>query len=324
MGEPATDRAARTVRAFDGVRAQMVDDSKSDLAAGESAEPVRVQAREATWTDLPRSFRFEEDVRAWQGENYLVARTLALEGDDLVGEGNVRSVWHQRAPETPADDGTAAEEPPIQISSTSMRFERDSGRLTYDGSARVVQGARTMACPQLQVQLDDNEDFERFYCEAGTTIDDGVAGNRLTGDAAIYNNAASKVRIVGDPAKLVQADGGTISARLMVYDFDTAIAEIDSVAAADADLFLTASEYFAARRVESQEGGADAGGVAEGVAGQPSPATGRRPADRPPPDGPRPDPPAGDPPPRDPPRSESNVDGGSAADTAAGDGGGSR
>ncbi len=244
------DRESREVRAVDGVRAELANDSSPDLAGNdEGAGPIRIQAETATWTDQPRQFRFETEVRAWQGENFLVSQTLGMKDGDLVASGNVRSVWHKRSPaEAVGSLAPGTEEPPVQISSTDMRFERDVGRLTYEGNAKVVQGARSMACPRLQLQLDENDDFERMFCEAGTKIDDGAAGNRLSGDTAIYNTTVGKVKILGDPVRLNQAEGGTISSRLMVYDFDTGIAEIDSVADDDAALFMTSAEYWAEKR----------------------------------------------------------------------------
>ncbi len=250
------DRVARQVRAEGGVRAEMAEDSSPDLEDSDEAQgPVRVQADSAVWTDEPREVEFRDEVRAWQGESFLVSDTLGMEEGDLLASGNVRSVWHEREPvgaATAAEDGSAAEEPqpPVQISSDDMRFDRELGRLIYDGNAKVVQGPKSMACPRLQLQMDDNEDFERMYCEAGTKIDDGEAGNRLSGDVAIFNQTVGKVKVMGEPVRMNQADGGSISARLMIYDFDTGIAEIDSVASEEADLYMSAEDYFAQRRAE--------------------------------------------------------------------------
>jgi lipopolysaccharide export system protein LptA len=180
-------------------------------------------------------------IKVRQGANFLVSQSLGFEEGVLRGEGGVRSVWHQR---TGAGAVGGEEEPPVTIAAAKMRYLERQGRLVYEGNSQVAQGGRSMRCPLLQLEMDDDQEFERMYCEGGTLIGDADEGSTISGDAAIYNTQAGKVKVMGDPVRLNQKGGGTISARLMVYDFETAIAEIDSVKDADADLFMTSSEYF--------------------------------------------------------------------------------
>jgi LPS export ABC transporter protein LptC len=234
------DREEGRARALDGVRAVLVSEGSPDLASGEDADlPVRVEARTAEWTADPRHFEFQGSVRAWQGENFLVSQTLGFEDGVLRAEGGVRSVWHER---TAGDTG--GERPPVTIASLKMRYLEGQGRLVYEGDAQVAQGGRTMRCPLMQLEMNEHQEFERMYCEGGTFIGDSEQGSQINGDAAIYNTTAGKVKVMGDPVRLNQKSGGTVSARLMVYDFATAISEIDSVKDAEADLFMTSSEYF--------------------------------------------------------------------------------
>ncbi len=235
------EREAGTAEATGGVRAEMTSGSGPDLAAGgEAKEPVRIEAERADWTAEPQSFRFEGNVRAWQEENFLVSQTLGLEGDELLADGGVRSVWQQR---TRAEEIDSAA-PPVTLSATKMRYNLEEGRVVYEGNSRIVQGGRSMSCPRLQLEIDEEDDFERMYCEGGSQILDADGGSTILGDAAIYNTSAGKVKILGNPVRLTQREGGMITARLMVYDFATAIAEIDSVKDEDGDLFLSSSEYF--------------------------------------------------------------------------------
>jgi len=229
--------------ALGGVRAEMASKSGPDLAAGKQAQdPTRIEAGRAEWTREPQEFRFDENVRAWQGENFLVTQNLAMAGDELVAEGGVRSVWQKR--DSGGAQGPVQDDGPISIVATRMRYIEPQGRLVYEGNAKIVQGGRSMGCPLLQLEMNEGQDFERMYCEGGTLIADDDGGSRIAGTAAIYNTQAGKVKVLGEPVRLTQSTGGTISARLMVYDFGTAIAEVDSVKDEDADLFMTASEYF--------------------------------------------------------------------------------
>lgn len=264
------DRAAGRAEATDGVRAELVRGSGPDLAAG-AEEPVRIEAARADWTAEPREFRFQGDVRAWQEENFLVSESLGLAGEELVADGGVRSVWHRR---TAAEED--ADEPPVTVSAARMRYNIDEGRVVYEGSAQIVQGGRSMRCPRLQLEVGETDEFERMYCEGGSQIVDGDGGSNITGDAAIYNTDAGKVKVFGDPVRLSQPGGGTISARLVVYDFDTAIAEIDSVKDEYADLFMSSSEYFQqfgytqfGSAVPPPAGGEATGGATDPVTGLP-------------------------------------------------------
>lgn len=237
-------RDSGRAEALGGVRAAMAAKSGPDLASdGQVEQPVRIEAARAEWTKDPETFLFDDNVRAWQGENFLVAQSLAMMDDELVADGGVRSVWHQRT-SAAGGEGEPDDAGPISIAAQRMRYIEPQGRLVYEGSARIAQGGRSMSCPLLQLEMNDDQEFERMYCEGGTQIGDEEGGSQIRGNAAIYNTAESKVKILGEPVTLNQASGGTISARLMVYDFETAIAEVDSVKDEDADLFMTSSEYF--------------------------------------------------------------------------------
>jgi len=237
------DQSVGVAQALGGVRAEIISESAADLDIAEDPElPVQIEARRAEWHRQPPSFEFVEDVRAWQGENFLISQALGVEDEELVATGGVRSVWHKRAPADALESGEP--DPPISIASKNMTYSPDEGRLVYQGDAALVQGGRSMRCPLLQLEINDADEFERMYCEGGTQIGDSDAGSRISGMAAIYNSAASKVKVLGEPVNITQGTGGTINARLIVYDFETAIAEIDSVKDEHADLFLTASEYF--------------------------------------------------------------------------------
>ena len=63
------------------------------LSKGEG--PVHVESQEAFWRQQPSSFLFRGDVRAWRGENLLLAPELRgdREADQLVATGGVKTLW---------------------------------------------------------------------------------------------------------------------------------------------------------------------------------------------------------------------------------------
>ena len=105
------ERGNGLLHAEGGVRALARDAADvgldgTPLAGGGGAEgPVRVESEEAFWRDDPRSALFRGQVRAWRGDNLLLADVLRAdqEGSDqkVTAGGGVRTVWIP-APAEPA------------------------------------------------------------------------------------------------------------------------------------------------------------------------------------------------------------------------------
>ncbi|MEE8525038.1 MAG: LPS export ABC transporter periplasmic protein LptC, partial [Thermoanaerobaculia bacterium] len=79
-----------------GVRALLkTNEAFAETPLGRGDEPVRIESAEATWTETPPTFSFRGGVRAWQGQNLLLADQLR--GDEskqeLAASGGVSTVW---------------------------------------------------------------------------------------------------------------------------------------------------------------------------------------------------------------------------------------
>ena len=102
--------ADQLVHAVEGVHAIIQQASDANLAGsvlGEGKGPVMVQSTEAYWQRPQATFIFRGDVRAWRGDNLLLAPELQGErlaqGDQLAASGGVKTVWlpgqqEERAP----------------------------------------------------------------------------------------------------------------------------------------------------------------------------------------------------------------------------------
>lgn len=239
----AIDLEAGEVRALDGVRADMEEQGGFALApSGEAEEPLHVVAEQARWR-RDEGFQFEQSVRAWQGPNYLLAQTLGGDGDEFVATGPVKTVWETVKRGQPDEAGgpeagePAAPPAPLEVTAQRLRYERASRLLVYEGSARARQGQAHMLCREIRLHLDTGNELELMECLGPVQIDDPESGNKVTGQAAEYRPELDKVRVTGDPVRLIDRQGAQFEGRAMFYDLATGTAELDSRAGGAEDPF---------------------------------------------------------------------------------------
>lgn len=193
----------------------------SPLAAGEG--PIRVESAEAFLRQSPRAFLFRGDVRAWRGENLLLADELmGDEGESkLEAKGSVRTLWH---PEEEAEG--EAPPVPLEVKADEMVYQQRQGTLIYRGSVRSVQGERVVTCDLLTVELDENRRAERLIAEGEVLIHDQAGERTLSGDRARYEPGGQVVEVEGEEVVMKDGQGGEVTGKRLVYHFDTGVAEV--------------------------------------------------------------------------------------------------
>ncbi len=199
-----------------GVRASGLDRSGVELAAGDDRAPVLVTADRANWTEEPSEVVFRGQVRAWQGESFLLADQLRSldDGARLVGEGAVKTVWKPRA-----DDPEGRS--PIDVDAEEFVYQREERRLDYSGKVRAHEAGRTLRCNDLEILLDAERRIDSLRCEGDAVVDDPVNGRIVRGSEAIYTPGDRLVLISGEPVVLEQRDGTEMEGRRLRYDLDT-------------------------------------------------------------------------------------------------------
>lgn len=230
------DRNVGLVNARGGVRATMRDASEVGLAGsplGEGEGPVRVEAAEAWWRNDPRSVLFRGDVRAWRDESLLLAASVRADRsgtrDRLTAEGSVRTVWVQTPDGGGGGGGGGAAAPmPVEVTSRTLLYDQGADELVYEGDVRAEQGARTLTCPRLLVELvAGGGKAERMNCSGGATeLVDGESGNTARGTVAVYDLGSRTVTMRGDPVTFSRSDGSQIQGALVVYDLATGTARV--------------------------------------------------------------------------------------------------
>lgn len=269
------DPETSQVHAVDGVRTDMEQTNGVRIGVGAEGrdEPVHVVSNEATY-DPVDGFRFVDDVRAWQGRNYMLARTFGGTAERVTAEGSVKTVWHDAAqpvaagtdePET--ETGPTSDEPdtdsegndaegggnplihrkeadaddaaqPLEVFAQQLVWENDSGVVEYQGAARAQQGRRNMRCANIRVHLAEDNEVELMECDGPVQIEDPVGGNKVYGDAAEYRPGGDNVLVLGDPVRLVETSGAEFKGKAMRYDFTTGRAELDSLSGRETRPFV--------------------------------------------------------------------------------------
>ena len=234
------EQASGLLRAEGGVRATLIEEEAvglegSPLGAGEG--PVRIESETAFWREEPPAALFRGEVRAWRGDSLLLAAELRGDRDGgaevLTAGGGVRTVWTGRAGED-GGEGTAGgpdgPEEPIEVSARTMVYRRPAGSprgtVVYSGAVTSEQGERTLACEELEIELDDDGRAERMTCTGAVRLEDRATGNVAAGERAVYDLGGRAIEITGDPVKLTKGDGGAVEGRRVLYEVDAGRARV--------------------------------------------------------------------------------------------------
>lgn len=207
------------VNARGGVKAllQKVEETAlagTPLSQGEG--PVHVESAEAFWRQQPSSFLFRGDVRAWRGENLLLAPELRgdKEADQLTGTGGVKTLWYP-APDPKAAKATRPS--PVQVAANDLNFQNGKGVLIYTGNVRVDQEGKTLSCQRLEVTLGKDRQAEEMTCTGDAKVNDPKASRRIEGQRALYHVALKQVEVFGDPVVMVDKEGNQVRGRRVLY-----------------------------------------------------------------------------------------------------------
>ncbi|HKI01672.1 MAG TPA: LPS export ABC transporter periplasmic protein LptC [Thermoanaerobaculia bacterium] len=203
----------------------------------EGEGPVHVESQEAFWKQQPSSFLFRGDVRAWRGDNLLLAPELKgdKEADLLTATGGVKTLWfpskEQQAakPARAANKGNAAAagpRKPIQVVASDMSFQQTAGKLLYTGNVRVDQEGKTLACQRLEVDLGEKHQAETMTCTGDTKVNDPKVGRRIEGQRAVYHVDQRQVDVFGDPVVMSDREGNTVRGKRALYFIDDGRVEI--------------------------------------------------------------------------------------------------
>jgi LPS export ABC transporter protein LptC/lipopolysaccharide transport protein LptA len=218
------------VHARAGVKAMLQKVEETALAGtplSEGEGPVHVESQEAFWRQEPSSFLFRGDVRAWRGENLLLAPELKGDkaADQLTATGGVKTLWFPT--EKQAKGKPAGQRPSmVQVVAREMNYQDQKGVLVYTGNVRVDQEGKTLACQRLEVEMDAEHQAETMTCTGDTKVNDPKVGRRIEGQRAVYHVGRRQVDVFGDPVVMSDKEGNQVRGRRAVYYIDDGKVEV--------------------------------------------------------------------------------------------------
>jgi len=230
------DSQSQEVRAGSPAKAILFQGSGSGVAPGGSTtgEPIRIEGSEAIWSDVAGTVSFSGEVRAWQGENFLLSDKLTgeLTTSRLIASGGVKTVWRPAETDGTEDgeDGLTSKLPaePLEVTANDLVYDQTARILTYSGEARAVQAKKIMLCQEIQVHLSEEDEFDEIICVESARLEDGETGHVVTGDRMVYRPDDERATVTGNPVVMIDGKGGRIQGKELIYDFVTGTARVRS------------------------------------------------------------------------------------------------
>jgi lipopolysaccharide transport protein LptA/LPS export ABC transporter protein LptC len=218
------------VNARGGVKALLTKVEETEMSGTPIASgqgPVHVESQEGFWRQQPSSFIFRGDVRAWQGDNLLLAPELRGDkaADQLTATGGVKTLYYptQEQSQKAGTGGAAkpgAKPTPIQASASELQYTQKSGVLIYTGSVRVDQEGKTITCQKMEVDLGADHQAKTMICTGDVKVNDPKVGRKIEGQKAVYQTGQRQVEITGEPVVMNDREGNQVRGKRVLYYVD--------------------------------------------------------------------------------------------------------
>lgn len=215
------------VNARGGVKALLTKVEETEISGTPIASgqgPVHVESQEAFWRQQPSSFIFRGDVRAWQGDNLLLAPELRGDktADQLTATGGVKTLFYPTQEQAQKSGGAkpGAKPTPIQASASDLQYTQKSGVLIYTGNVRVDQEGKTITCQKMEVDLGADHQAKTMICTGDVKVNDPKVGRKIEGQKAVYQTGQRQVEITGEPVVMSDREGNQVRGKRVLYYVD--------------------------------------------------------------------------------------------------------
>ncbi|HEY4587611.1 MAG TPA: LptA/OstA family protein, partial [Thermoanaerobaculia bacterium] len=173
---------------------------------------------------------FRGDVRAWQGDNLLLAPELRGDkaADQLTATGGVKTLYYPTQEQSQkastggpgAKPAPAAKPTPIQASASELQYTQKSGVLIYTGNVRVDQEGKTITCQKMEVDLGADHQAKTMICTGDVKVNDPKVGRKIAGQKAVYQTGQRQVEITGAPVVMNDKEGNQVRGKRVLYYVD--------------------------------------------------------------------------------------------------------
>src|SRR4051794_3090965 len=216
------------VNARGGVKALLTKVEETEMSGTPIASgqgPVHVESQEGFWRQQPSSFIFRGDVRAWQGDNLLLAPELRgdKEADQLTATGGGKTLYYptqEQSQKASTGAKPAAKPTPIQASASELQYTQKSGVLIYTGNVRVDQEGKTITCQKMEVDLGADHQAKTMICTGDVKVNDPKVGRKIAGQKAVYQTGQRQVEITGAPVVMNDKEGNQVRGKRVLYYVD--------------------------------------------------------------------------------------------------------
>lgn len=214
-----------------GVRARL-DDAEDSALGGTplgsdpkgGGGPLRVEAEEGFFRDQPRAFLFRRRVRAWRGDDLLLADELRGDEDEgrVTATGGVRTLF---TPEERTGDGKEAGfAAPLEVEAEELVYRRRERLLHYTGDVVAKQEGRTVTCREMDVELAEEGGIARVVSTGDVRVVEPEEGRTLEGQRAVYRPDERTIVVeAAEGAKVTLRDrqGNVLEGPRMEYDLES-------------------------------------------------------------------------------------------------------
>ncbi len=155
------------------------------------------------------------NVRAWQGENVLRARSLALDdaARTLRAEGDVSVVLRRRKPGL---EGKGSIET-LTATGDVLTHREDERLVRMEGKATVVSGTFVIKADVTDFHLGPDRTLESAEARGGVVLEDRALSRRGDGTRASWLPQADSISLEGSPATALDGKGNKVSGAVLTF-----------------------------------------------------------------------------------------------------------
>ncbi|GEM_PF-1653621 len=205
-----------SARASGDVQGVMEDATLLRRSGSGGQEPVRFAAEVLNITERGELVRLRRSSRVWQGRQLLMADeiTFRKSAEILDAVGHVR----MSVPANQFDPDAAAGEEAL-IVARSLHYDRQAGRILFEGAVRFTDPRYTMSCARMEATIGRDDDRVKSLDAAGSVdILDLVEDRRMRGEEAHYDAESRTLTMTGSPVNLLDGKGNVISGTSLTWD----------------------------------------------------------------------------------------------------------
>lgn len=181
------------------------------LFGGSGKAPIFVNSDSFVTRRSTRQSAFSGNVRAWQGENLLLANDVLITGagEAIQATGKVRATLHN----TKVQGRNA----PLAAQAERLAARKESREVELEGQVVIEDDGRKLTADRATIYLDAAQKIERVEATGNVVLAEPATGRKATGSKAVYRLTQRMIHLDGTPAVL-EDQRGTVKGTRIIFD----------------------------------------------------------------------------------------------------------